>query len=852
VSPAQATRQFGDFTSTQARNDQSESFSQTVICRAMQATPFDDAKRIRPGERDHHLDLDDESWPQVTREGWTTDERGWLMRRIVAGDKSPLAHDLNEAILRFPAAPIHGIHRMHEGHSRAGQALNFHTYRTLTSTKFKGQAKRIYLLNNGLNELTSMGLYYELASHIIAEDPKGTACVIRPFPGHLTRFPYDAYGEQPLDRYLWDGSELFRQFIRYMIETQWFLSAIVNRSDYRGAAGANLNAEGSEPADSRLKTKVLARSIRSDWDALYDVSDGTLAVELQEQGEAPEMKARISGKRPYRETIRSMRRHLGLDRYPKLDGHLLEDQEEPDLHVVGYSLGGFTAQSIFMSWPYIVGSCSTLLSGGPLRELAPTAFAHPEEWQTVLHSLRYELDEAMTRGRFNRTDTHIAGMDKDAFLYFQRTFYEVFQQEYRGSFQSRLAAFRSRMFFVVGGDDPIVRPRSVLDSGPPGGINLFEIGGLGHFIASTPKEPEEQAQRKFWLPEVGKLIARFAKTASEANRAGRDDGWLDENLLVKPRRKERRNPVMRRLEDSERGLDSGALPGRLFERHLDDLLARISEQPNGYLWVLRNEVPALLLGAHSVQRRALAVHHDDQRFAEYCRGVADRSQVFEQHKERIGLILPWNAKRIMQKIDDEDGFPSQSETAVGKMQNQVARLDEWQECVSRCKSLVEDCEDSVRIFDGRDELSGSDERPDVQALVEIGLRAIHRKGAVIAPGTPLRVPAMPDCWIWVGPEFLSPAIYREPKNVRERFNSVIAQVQPKDDHTLEHAIQHDLLRVITVSRARYNPRYRGRLVTDVPSVRSVLLRAALCISAARPFLEFDWERETFSDPEESV
>jgi hypothetical protein len=816
----------------------------------MLATPFSDAQRIRPGERDHELELDAEPWPRLQREGWTTDERGWLMRRIGSGKDSPLAEDLNEAILRFPAAPIHGIHRMHEGHSRAGQALNFHTYRTLTSVRFKGWAKRIYLLNNGLNELTKMGLYYELASHIIAEDPKTTVCIVRPFPGHLTRFPYHAYGEQPLDRYLWDGSELFRQFIRYMIETQWFLSAIVNRSDYRGAAGANLNAEGAKPRESRLKAGVLARSVRRDWNALYDVSHRTLAVELKKQGAAPEMKAKISGYKPYRETIRSLRAHLGLSHFPKLDGRLLKGQKEPDLHVVGYSLGGFTAQSIFMSWPYIVGSCSTLLSGGPLRELAPTAFAHPEEWQTVLHSLRYELDEAMTQGRFSRTDSRIAGMDKDLFLYFQRTFYEVFQQEYRGSFQSRLAAFRSRMFFVVGGDDPIVRPRSVLDSGPPGGINLFEIGGLGHFIASPPKEPEEEYQRKFWLPEVGKLIARFAKTASRANRAGRPDSWLDEQLLVRPRPQERRNPVMRRLEDSERGVDSGALPGRVFERHLDDLLARISEHPNGYLWVLRNEVPTMLLGRRAVQRRALAQHHDDQRIVEYCRGVADRSRVFEQHKERICLILPWNAKRIMERIDDEDGFPSQSETAVGKMLNQVPRLDEWDECMSRCMGLVEDSEDSVKVFDGRDPLRENDPRPDVQALVDIGLRSIYRKGIVPPPGTQLRIPAMPDCWIWVAPEFLSPAIYRDPASVRELFNKLTAQVQPKADRTLEHAIQHDLLRVITVSRARYNPRYRGRLVTDVLSVKSLLLRSALCISAARPFPRFDWDRETFLDEAE--
>jgi hypothetical protein len=817
-------------------------------------TTFADAQRIRPGERDHELDLDARPWPRpnVVPEGWDSNRDGWLTRRVVADEQAPIARDLREAILRFPAAPIHGIQRMHEGHSKAGEALNFHTYRILTSTKFKRPVRRIFLLHNGLNELTRMGLYYELASHLIDEDKEHrTACLLRPFPGHLTRFPYHAFGEQPLDRYLWDGSQLFRQFVRYMIETQWFLSAIVNRSDYRSMAGANLVGEGSDVHNSRLNAKYLARMIRKDWNALYDVSAETLRIQLKEQKRAPGMKPKIEDRAPYRETIRSLRRYLGLKKYDPLDGHLVEIEDEPELHTIGYSLGGFTAQSVFMSWPYIVDSCSTLLSGGPLRELAPTAFAHPEEWQTVLHSLRYELDEAMTRGRFKRTKTQIAGMDKDLFLYFQRTFYEVFQQEYRGSFQSRLAAFRSRMFFVVGGDDPIVRPRSVLDSGPPGGINLFEIGGLGHFIASTPKQPEERDQRKFWLPEVGKLIARFAKNATEINRSGRADAWLDDDLLIQPRPVERRVHVMRRLKDPERELEDGALPGRSFERHLDDLLARITEYPNGFLWILRNEIPTVLLAQMSVQRRARALHHDDQRIAEYCRGVADRWGLLQKRQERIGLVLPWNAERILRQIEDEDGFPSQSETAVGKMPKEPSLDVEWEECLARCKKLASESE-AVLIFDGRELLYNNDARPDVRGLVGEQLGQINRKNAPIPVGETLQVPALPDCWIWVSPEFLSPAIHRDPADVRERFNSVTAQVQAKDDRTLEHSIQHDLLRVITVSRARYNPRFRGRLVTDLASVKSVLLRAALCISASRPFQEFDWKNERFYEPPSTV
>ena len=74
-----------------------------------------------------------------------------------------------------------------------------------------------------------MGLYYRLASQLIAQGPE-TVCIVRPFPGHMTRYPFQAFAETPLDLYLWDGSHLFRQFLRFMVETQWFLSAIVRRS----------------------------------------------------------------------------------------------------------------------------------------------------------------------------------------------------------------------------------------------------------------------------------------------------------------------------------------------------------------------------------------------------------------------------------------------------------------------------------------------------------------------------------------------------------------------------------------------------------------------------------------------
>ena len=227
-----------------------------------------------------------------------------------------------------------------------------------------------------------MGLHYELASHLINQD-RNTVCILRPFPGHLTRAPYPGLSETPLDHYLWDGLHLFRQFLRYMIETRWLLSTIVRYSTYRCVSGSGLLEENDVAKGSRLDAPRLAATM-SEWENLYGAS--LLAIEKRRDG-TPEM-CDPPTEIAFKAAIKSLRGALGLRR--RYDGDSFKPDAEPELHAIGYSLGGFTAQSVFMSWPFLLSSCSTLLSGGAMRQLAPTAFADPEEWQTVLHSLRYD------------------------------------------------------------------------------------------------------------------------------------------------------------------------------------------------------------------------------------------------------------------------------------------------------------------------------------------------------------------------------------------------------------------------------------------------------------------------------
>lgn len=828
--------------------------------------PFTDAADIDVGERDFNLNLDSVQWPRDVHprpRAWTANESGWLSRIVTeddsdndadspAGGADQMAGSIRETILRFPSAPIHGLHRLHEYHVNEGQSENLHTYRILThpNKTSRTRVRRIFFLHNGLNETPSMSLYYRLASNLIHQQDGdlGTVCVVRPFPGHLTRSRFSGFAETPLDHYLWDGSHLFRQFLRYMIETQWFLSVIVRRSAYRCISGLDLLGEHTEPSKSRLEDHILATRMREAWGDLYNASDAAIKSLDSTRGQATPL-----GDPPpaecFEEAIKSLRLQLNLTEKANSEMDPSDPAEpDPELHVVGYSLGGFMAQSVFMSWPFLIASCSTLLSGGALRELAPTAFAHPEEWQTVLHSLRYELDDAMLmRERYqfksNRVD-HIergtvSGVEFDLFLFLKSTFYEVFQQEYRGSFQTRLSSFRQRMLFIIGGNDPIVRPQSVLDSAPPGGVNMLTIGGIGHFLGRRSADEEEEQQRSFWVPEVGRLISTLADEAGEKLTATRRENWLDADMHLPPAQAREADEceaggVTNRLTAEERmEVDAkGTLDAQLFQRCLDDLLAR-TEARRGVLFILRNEIPTVLLEEKAIQQLAAGMHHDDPAIVNYIEGIRRRRELILANPERVSLLLPWNTRTITENMDAHPGHPSQAEGSGGQMPKRVTPSKVWEQFLTRGSELADESPPAIRICDGR---RGVSRRSGDPAVDTEALAAAARKRLGLTDERVAVKPSMPDCWVWISPEFLGLDLddTLTVAAARERICKVVPE-QYVDEHALSTRLRRDQLRIVTVSRARYNPRFRGRLVVDPRVAKTLLLHIALCIAVSAPF-----------------
>jgi len=840
---------------------------------------FKKAKWIQMAERDRKLELPSPTWPTAPLAGWVTRDDDHLARTVNSLD-GVLPVALDESILRFPSAPVHSLQRMHEHHVDLKVPEIFHSYRVLRSAEPEFRQKkvaRIFLMHTGLNERDSMGVYYRLASNLIKQQP-ATVCIVRPFPGHMSRFPFSGFAETPLDRYLWDGSHLFRQFIRHMIETQWFLSVLARRSSYRYASGVNLLAESEDPATSRLETDVLAGQMRDAWVKIHQQSEEALAEVREQQPRAiqpedpPDVKL-------FESAISSIKDLLKLDSdYPGKSGEpgsevefvmeLKPDEKkgpgndspeiprpdiDPPLHVIGYSLGGFTAQSVFMSWPFMISSCCTLLGAGALRELAPSTFAHPEEWQTVLHSLRYELDDRMMSEEIVGPGS-VAGIDTEQFTFFKRTFYEVFQQEYRGSIQSRLAAFRKRMLFVVGGKDPIVRPESVINSGPPGGINLLEVGGLGHFLDGNSDDQEENQQRLFWVPEMVALLSRFADGVTRDQAFERMFTMFDDKmekpivakeifeaelLGVKPSRAPSSATAgLKRLTAAELlsiGPD-GALSGASFERCLDDLLVRVASrhsEEDGVLFLLRNEMPTMLLQDGLIRERAAALYHDDFGIVRYCHGVKTRRAMLEENIERICLVLPWNAGQIIKNMDIHRGYPSQAETAGGQVLGHVSNEDAWQMCLTECNKLMQADGGkgihSIRSFDGNTLLEpGSLTQPLLKIAKDVN-----------GQEEPTRIPSLPDCWVWISREALKFDKHVE-LNVEtgiDKLGREVPELCGGANRSWEPGLLDRLrtgkIRNVPVSRARYNPRFRGSLIVSPKSARSLLVHISLCLALSQ-------------------
>jgi len=879
--------------------------TQQISWKRLEEIPVASGLTFYERERDLFLSLESPIWPsdEVNPPGWNTRtdiayegttyrvlERQILStsdadaRRIrSAGEKAYAAHQraakeagerpqkaedflidiegnpvLRERLLRFPSVPIYGLGPASTLPHRA--PAGFHSFRVLDHPERTGSVGRVYLLQHGLNEIPGAELFYRLAGWILAGDPDA-ACIVRPFPGHLTRYSVNSrFAETPLDRYLEDSAELFRHYLRFMIETRWFLSTIAPRNRYSSLAGAGLvgtREVGETDEESRSDLGTLARSVSAEYASIRDAvaSRSVNADRLP----LPPTVASIE------DSLGALRAVLGWNPTTKPAVPNPVAAEAPTVHAIGYSLGGFVSQSVFMTWPYVVSTCTTICSGGALRDLAPTAFAHPEEWQTLVHSLRYQLDRLMSDGELAARDGDpVLGMDGELYDYLLRIFYEVFEQDYRSSYQSRVSEYLRRIWFIVGGNDPIVRPQSVLDAAPAEGANIFSIADMSHFLSTArlARHPGETEQREFWLPQLGGILPAFAQEGEYSAQRSLANGWRkDDNSAYSNGSKPRK--LASAIDESERllaGVD-GSLASPTFERFLDALCAKASE--TGHLFIFRNDIPTFMLSEEYQVYRAKSLHHSDDKVRAYLEGLERRRAALlgvegesEGMGRRLTVVLPSDAvDRLGRSFRPGMAQPT-SEAPMGgfRLPKGVKKSDlaksEREGFLDRLASEPGSNDPNVwRFTPGPIAVDGSDGIIDEALRIEAIRETIpFLKEDSFKGQEQLAVTRLPDLWLYVSRDALLPSsqgriggevalissfarIFTDKAFEKDKRNSSIPVEQPVE------WIQKDQIRGLVVSRAKNNPRHRGRTILERREFGRLAVHASVALLRSERWVE---------------
>ena len=748
-----------------------------------------DVSQIAAGERDMALTLHEPKWGQGLKAPWQLRSRpGRHFWRDVTVD----GRRLRDHLIRFPSAPIYGINRR-QTYEVEFERPNLHTFRLLKRPTDHGEGvQRLFVLHNGLNETESLRFYYQLADWLIDEcavQGHRAACLIAPFPGHLTHFPFSGpFAEMPLTRYLSDSGELFRQFLRYMVEMKWLLSIATRTAVEPWMAGR-----------SPLDPGHLTSELHAEWSALREASLTALSNGGGE-GDAPASVERRKApvgcevdETMVAETVAVMEALLWGT------GGAAGAESMP-LHVVGYSLGGFLAQSMFFAWPNLVTSCATVCSGGAIRALSPTAFAHAEEWQAVLHSLRPEIEGSMLARKIARRNGKIVGMDFEEFGYLQRIFEQVFLQEDQASYKERVSEYGPRMMFVSGGEDPIVKTKDVLDASPAEGITMLSVARMTHFLGQDARTLAESEQRDFWLPEAGRILARSAIHAETVKRTeyGRALALREQaadRSSVRTSASPRRRPRQSDLFSPD------------FEHALDWVIDQVRPD-SGWLFVCRNGIPAAFQSPGMQAILGGSLHHHDVQIQEYAAGLARRSRLLQARRSRLTICL--SDRLETEFTGSHETFDAHSDTPAGLI-TAAERQAEWE------AFLASPWRRRVRWFH-----AGAVTEPLEPELARSNLAPRVARWKGIATGD-LTVTRIPDVWISLGQEVgltrsAGDGGIAVARDFIDRVSKIVAEQQSdaargrtnKLSKELERHLESGAIRIVRVSGAELNPRYRGR------------------------------------------
>jgi hypothetical protein len=161
--------------------------------------------------------------------------------------------------------------------------------------------------------------------------------------------------------------------------------------------------------------------------------------------------------------------------------------------------------------------------------------------------------------------------------------------------------------------------------------------------------------------------------------------------------------------------------------------------------------------------------------------------------------------------------------------NRPSAAEVWDDSLRTLRNLASGQihRNSVRCFDGRQPLPSPE--GDLGEVIKRGSEFMRQRDYD-------RVSSLPDCYIWIAQHHVSAA--GAEVDVGRGIGGLLrlaADVCGSSKKTLAQ-IQNGGVRIVSVSRARYNPRFRGRLIVDGSAARKHLLHAALCVGLSNPIV----------------
>ena len=186
----------------------------------------------------------------------------------------------------------------------------------------------------------------------------------------------------------------------------------------------------------------------------------------------------------------------------------LKKRKKLSISLVGYSLGGLRAMTSFLLDRHLgqekkqeplFEACVCINSGGGLQSLPNPHWVDRQSWKEMIDKLLQQ------RLRLRKRDTVIRYKAKESFQNILQLFSAFFDDVFLGAGNSLNLMDNQAaqwMLFVIGGGDELVPLRSLSRFAPNGGLNIFQVAGMGHILSF-----DEEWRR--WKETVLNVIVNF-------------------------------------------------------------------------------------------------------------------------------------------------------------------------------------------------------------------------------------------------------------------------------------------------------------------------------------------------------